>query len=362
MPLNCRPPTLSLAALEAKRRAVEGRSLVDYAHWGGLTADALDELAALHAAGVVGFKAFMCDSGLAEFPPVDDATLREGMRRVARLGGVVALHAESQAETARLGAAARAAGRRDPRAWARSRPPETEVEAVRRALALAEATSARVHFVHTSVPEAVGLVAAARARGVAASVETCPHYLALDEDDLERLGPPAKCAPPLRPRALVERLWDDVMQGRVDYVASDHSPCPTADKERGNDDIWLAWGGISGVQTLLPVLLDEGVRKRGLGLPRLVTLVAAEPARRYRLYPRKGALRVGSDGDLAVVDTERRWTLERGRLRTRWPLSPFVGRAFHGAVVATVVRGTVVYREGELLAEPGHGRLVGPAA
>jgi allantoinase len=219
---------------------------------------------------------------------------------------------------------------------------------------------ARVHFVHLSTPEAVRLVAQARAAGASVSAETCPHYLMLDEDDLARLGPVAKCAPPLRPRALVDELWAAVLAGQVDLVASDHSPCPTADKDRGADDIWLAWGGISGVQTMLPVLLTEGVHARRLPLPRLVGLTAAEPARRYGLFPRKGALDPGSDADLALVDVHHGWTLERRHLRARWPISPFLGRAFRGRVVATVVRGTVVYREGEIVAPPGHGRLVQP--
>src|SRR5262249_38178771 len=217
-------------------------------------------------------------------------------------------------------------------------------------------TGAQVHFVHVSTPAAAERIAAARAAGVAASLETCPHYLALDEDDLARLGPIAKCAPPLRPRAMVDALWQHVLAGDVDCIASDHSPCPPEDKERGKDDIWRAWGGIAGVQTMLPVLLTEGVQRRGLPLPHLVRLVAANPARRFGLYPRKGALRVGSDADLTVLDLEREWTLQADDLRTRWPINPFIGRQFHGAVAA--VRGTIVYQDGQVTAPPGHGQLL----
>ena len=360
MPLNNDPPTLDTAALGLKRQAVAANAVVDYGHWGGLVDDNLDALPGLHADGVVACKAFMCHSGLDDYPRVDDAMLYEGMRRAAELGMIVGLHAENDVVTAALAARARAAGRRDPRAWAESRPPFTEEEPVRRALLLARETGARVHFVHLSTPGAVRAVAAARADGVDASLETCPHYLALDDDDLDRLGPIAKCAPPLRTRGTVEALWRCVLNGQVDCIASDHSPCPPDDKRRGDDDIWAAWGGISGVQTLVPVLLTEGVARRGLGWPALVRLTSATPARRFGLYPRKGALRVGSDADVMLVDPDREWTLRGEDLLTRWPTSPFVGRTFRGRVVATLVRGTLVWQDGRLTGKPGHGRLVRP--
>ncbi len=215
-----------------------------------------------------------------------------------------------------------------------------------------------VHFVHLSTPAAVRAVAEARAQGVDATLETCPHYLALDEDDLDQLGPVAKCAPPLRTREVVEALWRCVLDGLVDVIASDHSPCPPEDKRRGDADIWAAWGGISGVQTLLPLLLTEGVGRRGLDWPAIVRLTSANPARRFGLYPRKGALRVGSDADLALVDPDRAWTLGSEDLLTRWPISPFLGHTFRGRVDATFVRGRAVWRNNQIVAEPGYGQLV----
>ncbi len=357
MPLNSYPPTLNATALALKRQAVAGQAVVDYGHWGGVIPGNLDDLPDLYAAGVVACKAFMCSSGLDEYPGTDDATLFEAMRRVVALGGVLGLHAESHALTSALSARLQTAGRQDPRAWAEARPPFTEGEAVQRALVLARETGARVHFVHIST-EAAYLVAEAREKDAAVSVETCPHYLALDEDDLARLGPIAKCAPPLRPRGLVEALWQAVLHGAIDFVASDHSPCPPTMKEAGAGDIWQAWGGISGIQTLLSVLLTEGVHKRRLPLTTLVRLTSANPARRFGLYPRKGHLQVGSDADVVLLDLERQWTLEQEHLQTRWPTSPFVGRTFRGRIEATLVRGTVVYWDGRVVAEPGHGQLV----
>lgn len=360
MPLNNDPPTLDGPSLALKAEAVAGQSVVDYGLWGGIVPGNLDRLPELHAGGVVAAKAFLCHSGLDAYPGLDDAALFDALRRAGQIGLSVGLHAESDGLTTLLGREAQAAGRHDPRAWAASRPPWTEVEAVQRALLLAEQAGASVHLVHLSTPEAVRRVAAARAAGVRASAETCPHYLALDEDDLARLGPFGKCAPPLRPRPLVEALWQEVLSERVDLIASDHSPCPPADKERGQDDIWRAWGGLHGVQTLLPVLLTEGVAARGLPLPLLVRLTAAAPARRFGLYPCKGALRVGSDADLAIVDPDAEWTLDAAMLETRWPLSPFLGRRFRGRVERTIVRGTIVYEHGEIQVAPGFGRRVVP--
>jgi allantoinase len=360
MPLNNDPPTLDGASLRIKADAVADKSVVDYGLWGGIVPGNLDKLRELQAGGVVAAKAFMCHSGLDGYPGVDDAALYGALQRGAELGLIVGLHAESDGLTTSLGEAAQAAGQRDARAWATSRPPFTEVEPVRRALYLAGQTGASIHFVHVSTPEAVREVQAARAAGINATLETCPHYLALDEDDLARLGPYGKCAPPLRPRPLVEELWQAVLAGQVDLIASDHSPCPPADKDRGQDDIWRAWGGLHGVQTLLPVLLTEGVHARSMPLPLLVRLTSAAPARRYGLYPRKGALLVGSDADVTIVDPDAAWTLDASMLKTRWPVSPFLGKPFRGRVEATLVRGTVVYQGGEIQVETGFGKRVQP--
>jgi allantoinase len=185
--------------------------------------------------------------------------------------------------------------------------------------------------------------------------------LLLDEHDLDRLGPVAKCAPPLRTRHEVDALWQAVLEGAVDMIGSDHSPCPPEDKLRGSEDIWAAWGGISGVQTMVPVLLSEGVHRRGLTLERMVALVCGAPARRFGLSPRKGTLRVGSDADCMLVALDESWTLQEADLRQRWPsTNPFIGRQFRGRVRATLLRGEVAFQEGRVMAEPGRGQLLRP--
>jgi allantoinase len=313
MPLNAHPPTLDGAAFDAKRTAAEASSVVDFALWGGLTPANLDRLEELAERGVVGFKAFMCDSGIDDFPAADDDTLHAGMATAAKLGLPVAVHAE---RPARL----RTPDGTDWRAWVASRPVEAELEAIETAIALAADTGCNLHVVHVS--SAAGVELAARADGV--TCETCPHYLMLSEDDLEAFGTRAKCAPPLRPRHEVEALWRQVNAGRVDLVASDHSPCPP---EMKAGDFTAAWGGIAGAQATLGLLLDR------LPPQRVAALTSANPARRFKLP--KGRLEPGADADLVLVDLRDRRAPE---LQDRHGLSPYAGRPLP-RIVRTLVRG-----------------------
>ena len=357
MPLNATPPTIDAATLARKREVVRTQSVVDYAHWGGLVADNLNDLGDLIAEGVVGCKAFMSASGV-DFERVDDDHLYAGLKIAGELGSVIGVHAENEHLTALLAANLRASGRTDRASWHESRPPETELEAIRRASYLAGFASGNLHVVHVSIAAGLEEIARARRNGASITAETCPHYLFFDSSDFERLGPVAKCAPPLRSRGDVEALWAAVLGGLVDTIGSDHSPCPWEDKQKGLDDIWQAWGGISGVQTMLPVLLTEGVHRRGMPLTALVRMTATNPARIFGLYPRKGAIVPGADADLVVVDPERVWTLEADQLMSRNRYSAYVGTVFRGAVERTLVRGETVYLDGKVTMQPGFGQLV----
>lgn len=357
MPLNATPPSINRANLLHKQAAVRDKAVVDYALWGGLVDDNVADLAGLHEEGVIGFKAFMSESGV-DFARVDDNVLYAGLRRAAELGNLVAVHAESQHVTQLLSDELRAAGRTDRAAWSESRPPAAELEALSRAVYWAGVSGGRLHVVHVTIADGIRAADRAQREGVKVTVETCPHYLFFDEGDFERLGPLAKCAPPIRDRAEVEALWACVLAGLVDTIASDHSPCPWADKEPGLDNIWRAWGGISGVQSLLPVLLTEGVHKRSLPLTDLVRMTSANPARLFGLYPRKGSLLPGSDADFVVVDLDREWELSADELFYKHKHSPYVGARFKGLVRRTVVRGETVYEDGQIVAQPGYGQLL----
>jgi allantoinase len=355
MPLNAHPPTTTVEAFDAKLAVASQKALVDFGLWGGMVPHNLQNLENLHQRGVVGFKAFMSDSGIDDFHRVSDGLLAIGLKTAARLNAIVGVHAESQEMLAAHGAP-------NPLAWCRARPAAAEVAAIRRLLVCMRGAGkdVRAHVVHVSCAEGLTEVDAARAKGVSITAETCPHYLAFTEEDFGRIGPALKCAPPIRDAATREALWEEVLAGRVDLIGSDHSPCPAADKHKGDQDIWQAWGGIAGIQATLPVLLTEGLHGRGLSLERIAHLTATAPAQLFGLYPRKGAIAVGADADFAIVDPAQRWTFGASDLQTRSGVSAYLGREFTGKVVRTIVRGKTVYCDGEVVGRPGWGRFVRP--
>jgi allantoinase len=346
MPLNSTPCTVHAEAFDQKRAALEKSSITDFALWGGLIPGNVPQMADLADRGVVGFKAFMCDSGLPEFPRADDLTLFEGMREAARLGLPVAVHAESQEITQGL---ARRIANGSVAQFLASRPVVAELEAIQRATLLAREAGAKLHIVHVSSGRGVALAAEARAQGTDVSIETCPHYLFFTEDDVVRLGAVAKCAPPLRAAAEQDALWNQLLAGTVDIVASDHSPAPP---EMKTGDFGKAWGGIAGVQSTLAVLLDR------VPLERISSLVSTEPARRFRI-PSKGAIAIGMDADLTLVNRSRSVQLRREHLMQRHALSPYIGSFFRGCVVRTIRRGETIFASGEITAR-SKGKFVRP--
>ena len=352
MPLNSTPCCVNAREIDRKRAALEAVSITDFGLWGGLVPGSVPEMAEMADRGVVGFKAFMCDSGLPEFPRADDATLYDGLREAARLGLPVAVHAESEELTHALSRRMKGRSVRD---FLDSRPVVAELEAIQRALLFAGETHASLHIVHISTGRGVALAAEARAKGVDVSAETCAHYLNFTEEDVERLGAIAKCAPPLRDSLDVHELWHELLEGHVDIVASDHSPTEPARKA---GDFVSAWGGIAGVQSTLPVLLDAGYHARGLRLERIAELTSATPARRFRIA-RKGSLAQGNDADLVLVDPEQTFTLREADLQQRHKSSPYVGQTFRGTIRRTLRRGETIFADGQITARDG-GRFVRP--
>jgi allantoinase len=326
MPLNSSPPVTTRTAFEEKRRIGEISSCLDFALWGGLTADSLDHLGAMADAGAIGFKAFMCPSGLDEFPAARPSTLREGMKRAARLGLPVAVHAEDPDLIARH-QAAHPPATRDMRAWLDSRPIEAELSAIRIALEIAGETACDLHIVHITCPQGIDLVTQAKAAGVRVTAETCPHYLLLSDMDAIAIGPAAKCAPPLRSAATVSALWQRLRAGEIDSIGSDHSPSPPELKQ--GDDLFAMWGGIAGIQHGLPLLLAQ----ESAILPQISSKVAA----RFRLAG-KGQLAPGFDADFIVVK-RRVSQVTRASLLTRHAISPYIGMDSAVEISATYLRG-----------------------
>jgi allantoinase len=351
MPLNSSPCTVNAKYFDQKRAALEAASITDFALWGGLIPGNVTELAELADRGVVGFKAFLCDSGLPEFPRADDLTLYEGMKECARLGLPVAVHAESEEITKRLTKRIVDAGRHDIAAFLESRPVVAEVEAITRAGLLARETGCKLHIVHISSGKGVAAALEARSLGADISLETCPHYLLFTEDDLLRIGAVAKCAPPLRGHSERDALWASVLRGDVDVIGSDHSPCPPEIKQREN--FFEIWGGIAGVQWTLPALID-----RGLDLPRLAALTSGNGARRFGIDQR-GAIEAGYYADLAIVDLNASQVVREESLFQRHPISPYLGMKLRGVVRKTIRRGEVIYSDGAITALTA-GSLITP--
>jgi allantoinase len=355
MPLNSFPPVLHGASFDAKLAAMRAKSHTDFGLWGGLTPNNLDKLEELAERGVIGFKAFMSSSGIDDFPRADDYTLYEGMLEAARLNLPVAVHAENEEFTAAAARACRRMKHTTCADYLATRPIVAEVDAIQRACLLAKESKCRLHVVHVSSAAGVRAVAAARADGVDVTCETCPHYFALAAADADRLGAAAKCAPPLRCEEERQALIEELRRGRIDFIASDHSPSPPSMKQQA-DDFFAAWGGIAGVQSTLPLLLSCESR---LSPEQVAVLTARHAARRFRVKG-KGAIESDYDADLALVDLAAEYTLRREELLDRHKLSPYVGRAMRGRVRRSIVRGHTVFLDGQIVSPP-IGQLVTPS-
>lgn len=356
MPLNAHPPTCDAESFDLKWAAAKKSSLTDFAFWGGLVPENLDHLEALAERGVIGFKAFMSSSGIEDFSRADEATLREGMRRAASLHLPVAVHAESETLTQKLAAGKIAAGCLSIRDYLESRPVAAELTAIRQAIELAGETKCALHIVHVSSGEGIALVVAAQKSGMDVTCETCPHYLVLTEADMEKMGAVAKCAPPLRNAATVAQLRECLWAGQITTIGSDHSPSLPALKQ--GDDFFKVWGGISGVQHLLPCLLScrgTGDSEKAAPLSLIAQVTSYNVAERFRLGKTKGRIELGADADLALVDLAARDAVRAEGLFYRHRQSPYVGRPLTGRVVQTILRGRTIYKDGKIIG-PDHGQ------
>jgi allantoinase len=331
MPLNSLPPTVDVAALAVKQEAARGRIHVDVGFWGGAIPGNAGELPALHAAGVYGFKAFLADSGVPEFPPLTPGQLGEALRAV---DAQFVVHAE---DPDHLHAAASSPAYAD---FLASRPPEAEHAAVATAIEAARAAGGRVHILHLSAASALPLIEAAKADGLRVTAETCPHYLTLDAAAIPSGATEFKCCPPIRDAANADRLWAALADGLITCVVSDHSPCTPDLKRQDTGDFAAAWGGIASVQLGLPVVWTAA-RSRGYTLADVVGWMARRPADLVGLHG-KGRIAVGADADLVAFDPEADFTVDPVRLYHRNPVTPYAGKVLTGVVRTTWLRGRAV--------------------
>jgi allantoinase len=337
MPLDSVPVTTSADALAVKREAAQGKCLVNVEFWGGVVPGNLDSLAELHAAGVRGFKCFLAESGSPDFAPLSAGELHAAMVTTAELGVPLLIHAESSLDLAR----SPVASGRSYQSFLASRPDVVELTAVHLVVATARRTGARAHVVHLSSAAALPILAQARADGVAVSAETCPHYLTLAAEDIADGATEFAACPPIRGRDNAERLWQGLVGGEIDLVASDHSPCAPELKHQDSGDFGRAWGGISSLQWSLPIMWSAA-RRRGIGLPELTRWMSFAPAALAGL-PGKGRITVGADADLVAFDPVSSTLADPATWQHRHPLTPYAGRQLTGAVVRTWVGGRSVW-------------------
>jgi len=349
---NTNPPTGTLEALKIKQGIAAKQAYVDYGIYGLLDEKNIDQLEALAAAGVSGFKCFMGNT-FGDLPAPSDGAMLEGFEILARLGKRCTVHAENASIMARRQARLEAAGRTDPLAHLAARPEVCEIEAVSRAVIFAEWTGARLHIAHKSSADALYLLHDAKRRGVDVTVETCPQYLLLSTDDQKKIGNVMRVNPPIREPGHQEPLWRALREGVVDMISTDHAPHTPEEKTR--DSIWQCDCGFPGVETQMPLMLSEVNRGR-MSISDYVRWACVNPAKAWGFFPNKGVIQAGADADIVLVDIKKEWSIDQSQLFSKSKISPWHGRRVQGGPVLTMVRGRVVMENGKLAAEPGWGR------
>jgi allantoinase len=336
MPLNSIPATTTVEALEAKREAARGKTLINVDFIGGVVPGNANELEDLASAGVRAFKCFLSPSGVGEFPHVTEADLRETFPILARLGLPLMVHAEDPACLAPSKSSRRYSD------YLAARPVAAERSAIEMLVRVMEWCPTPVHIVHLSSSSSLDIVRAARERGLPITVETCPHYLTFAAEEIPDGATEYKCAPPIREASEREGLWDALIAGDIDLIASDHSPCPPEMKETSGD-FSSAWGGISSLQLSLAAVWT-GARSRGVSVEKIAQWMSAAPARLSRFGDRKGAIAAGKDADIVIWDPDASFVVDPSTLRHRHKLTPYVGGELYGQVLATYVGGRAVFK------------------
>lgn len=353
MPLNSIPATTSESAYREKLAAAAGKLWVDVGFWGGVVPGNAKELKSLWDAGVFGFKCFLVPSGVDEFAFVGEADLRAALPELAAIRAPLLVHAELPgpiADAAKKNVSTAAVAKKYA-TWLASRPREAENEAIRLPVRLAREFKARVHIVHLSSADTIPMLKEARAAGAGISVETCPHYLTFVAEEIADGETKFKCAPPIRERENREKLWEALGDGTIDFIATDHSPCPPAMKMIEEGDFLRAWGGIASLQISLPAVWTEA-RQRGYAVPRVAKWMCEGPAKLAGLEKHKGTIAAGRDADFVIWNPDEAFEVDAANLHHRHKLTPYAGRKLKGVVKTTFLRGRKIYDREEFSASP----------
>jgi allantoinase len=341
------------AAKEKIDRGVR-QGIVDFSlHAGMMNSSNFPNIEALTKIGIYSFKAFMCTPYF-----IDKVALETLMKMTAEFGAITNVHAEDEELSQQLTVKLKRANRMDPIAHNESKPNAVEEKAIKEAIGIARAAKSKLHISHMSTSEGVRLIAAAKRDNVNVTAETCPHYLSLTTADVLKLGPYLKMSPPLRREADVLALWRGLANGTVDMITSEHAPGGADEKEIGWENIWEAWSGVPSIETMLPVVLSEGVNKKRINIEKAAKVLSENPARRFGLYPRKGRIAVGADADFVIVDLSMEKKVKASDLHYKVGWTPYEGWILKGWPTTTIVRGQVVAKDGQILAKEGRAQFV----
>lgn len=362
MPDTCVPTVTNVEHLQAKNEAIGKMAYVDYALWAGMSANTLrdddwqDNMAALWDAGVIGFKSYLI-SGMKTFQDLSVIELGQVMQKATDLGALVGLHAEDKSIIKARTEELQEEGKNTLQDYYFSRSFPAEIEGVITGLGLAKQTGCALHIVHLGSGKALNHIAKQRSLGVNVTVETCPHYLQFTHEDFESKGAYLKTAPVVKTAEDRDALWHGIIDGHIDFMATDHAPCSEQDKEQ--DNVWNAYGGMPGVELMLPYLFSKGYMKQRISLSQLIDLTSTQAAKRFGLYPQKGCLAVGSDADLVIIDPKNIWAVHGQTMQSKAKWTCFEGMSFVGKIRQTLVRGHVVFDAADgVVGEPGYGNWV----
>jgi allantoinase len=352
---NVNPATATVEAFNMKLEAAEQKSYVDFGIFAVIVQDNINDLIPLRDAGVVGYKIFLGET-VGKIPAPDDGMMYDAMKIVAGTGLRLGFHAENNAIISHRTRALKAAGIMDPKAHAEARPNVAEADAIAKLIRFSEYTGAKVHIYHMSSKEGVELVAAAKANGIDITAETGPHYLLTDVSLMDKVGSMLKMNPPVRTKEDSAKLWEGLLNGTVEAIATDHSPHTAEEKGR---NIWDAIPGFCGVETNVPLMLTA-INEGRMTLNQYVKVASEGPAKIWNMYPQKGSLNIGSDADLTIVDMKKEGEIKAEKLHSKSKVTPFDGFKVKGMPVCTIVRGQFVMKDGEIVGKSGYGTIVKP--
>ena len=363
MPCTSIPPITTASNYDYKLNIVKPKAYVDFAFWGGVTPEQVEtgeykkSLKELKDRGIIGVK-FYTISGMELYPKMPLPDMDKAFRVLKDLELICAVHAEDYGLVEYYSHLMQDMGRNEPESWSLGRTYQAEPAAIWSVVGITEKVGNKLHIVHLSTKEGLNIIRWAKAHQLEVTTETCPQYLIFTVEDLKRRGSILKTAPPLGREEDQNALWEGLKDGSIDFICSDHA-AGKYPEEKSSPDIWKNYAGIPGIQLVVPTMLHYGYHSGRLNLTEIQKLMSENAAKRYGLFPQKGAIQVGSDADFSIVNLDKKWIVEPSKLESKGKYSPLAGKTLRGKIYMTILRGEIVYRDDEgVIGEKGFGELV----